>query len=348
MKNLVKIKKALISVSDKTNLEKIVSVLLKYKIKIISSGGTYKKIKKLNYDCTEISEYTGFHEILNGRVKTLHPKIHAGILSVRDNKKHKKDLLKNNYDEIDLVIVNFYPFEQILKKKNNSDFIIENIDIGGPTMVRAAAKNFKDVVTITNPNNYQNFIDEVNKYKGSTSIKFRENSASYAFNEIAYYDSLISNYFNNKTKNLFPHKKTLSGVLSENLRYGENPHQNASLYKLGNENSIKQLHGKRLSFNNYNDIFSALNVLKQFKKKIATVIVKHSNPCGISINKNNFKSYESALNCDPRSAFGGVIACNYIIKKKLAKRINKNFFEVIIGNGFDLDALNILKKKKKY
>ena len=346
MKNLIKIKKALISVSDKSDLDKIVSVLTKYKIDIISSGGTYKKIKKLGYKCKEISKYTGSEEMLGGRIKTLHSKIYAGILSIRNNKDHKKDLLKNKYDEIDLVIVNFYPFEEILKKKNNSNYIIENIDVGGPTLVRAAAKNFKDIVTLANPNTYQTFIEEINKYKGSTSFKFRENLASYAFNEISYYDSIIADYFNKKIKNLFPHKKTFSGVLNENLRYGENPHQNASIYNTTSESLINQLNGKKLSFNNYNDIFSALNILRSFKKNIGTVFLKHTNPCGVSTKKNNYESFKLALNCDPISAFGGIVACNYNINKKLAKEINKYFFEIIISNGFNKDALHILKQKK--
>ena len=345
MKKLVKIKKALISVSDKSNLNKIVSLLTKYKIEIISSGGTYKQIKKLGYKCKEISEYTNSKEMLGGRVKTLHTKIHAGILSIRNNKEHKKDLLKNKYDEIDLIIVNFYPFHEMLKK-NNSDYIIENIDIGGPALVRAAAKNVKDVVVLANPKIYKIFIEEINKYKGSTSLKFRQSLASYAFNEISYYDSIIADYFNEKTKNIFPHKKTFSGILDESLRYGENPHQKASIYKLNNTSLISQLHGKKLSFNNYNDIFSALNISKNFKKNFGTVILKHTNPCGVSIKKNNYESFKLALKSDPISAFGGIVACNFIINKEIAKKINETFFEIIISNGYNKSALNILKKKK--
>ena len=204
-----KIQRALISLSNKDNLKKLLSILTKYKIQIISSGGTFKQIKKLKFKCTEVSKYTGSPEILNGRVKTLHPKIHGGILSKRNNKSHKKDLLKNNFPEIDLVVVNFYPFEKTLATTNNHSKIIENIDIGGPTMVRAAAKNYNDVVIITDPNQYHFLIKELNNNKGSTSLKFRQKMSVEAFSETAYYDSLISNYFNKFNNNNFPKKNNL-------------------------------------------------------------------------------------------------------------------------------------------
>ena len=202
-----KIKRALISVSDKKNLKPLLNSLKKYKIEIISSGGTYKEIKKLGYKCTEISDYTGFAEILGGRVKTLHPKIHAGILNKRNNRSHYLDLKKNNFENIDLVIVNFYPFEETLKKTTNHKKIIENIDVGGPTMVRAAAKNYNDVTVITSNSQYDNLKDELIKYKGSTSLEFRQKMSQIAFTETAYYDALISQYFNGITHNVFPEKK---------------------------------------------------------------------------------------------------------------------------------------------
>jgi len=346
MKNLVKIKRALISVSDKSLLNKILSVLSKYKIEIISSGGTFKEIKRLGYKSSEISEFTNFSEMLDGRVKTLHPKIHAGILSIRKNKKHQTDLKKNNYKNIDLVIVNFYPFEKTIKETKNFNKIVENIDIGGPTLVRAAAKNLEDVVVITSPNNYDAFINQINNSKGSTTLQFREQMATYAFNEIANYDSIISNSLNDKFKVSFPHKKTFSGKLIEKLRYGENPHQNAALYSGLNDFSLKKIHGKSLSFNNYNDIFYGLSISKLLKKNTGTVIIKHANPSGVSESKDQIKSFNSAFNCDPISAFGGVISCNYEINKKLANKINNFFFEVIVAEGFKKDALKILKKKK--
>ena len=254
-----KIKKALISVSDKINLEDLLKILTKHKIDLISSGGTYKEIKKLKFKCLEVSEYTGSPEILGGRVKTLHPKIHAGILSKRNNKSHIKDLKNNNFEEIDLVIVNFYPFEKTLEQTNNHLKIIENIDVGGPTMVRAAAKNYNDVTVVTSSDQYDELINELEKNSGSTTIEFREKMSLEAFSETSYYDAVISDYFNKIKKNHFPKKKIIYGNLIEKLRYGENPHQQAAVYSKTRGLNIKQIHGKQLSYNNYNDIFFCLN-----------------------------------------------------------------------------------------
>jgi phosphoribosylaminoimidazolecarboxamide formyltransferase/IMP cyclohydrolase len=341
-----KIKKALISVSDKKNLTNLLKVLAKYKIELISSGGTYKEIKRLNFKCLEVSKYTDSPEILGGRVKTLHPKIHAGILSKRNNKSHKMDLKNNNFEEIDLVIVNFYPFEKTLEQTNNHLKIIENIDVGGPTMVRAAAKNYSDVTVITSPDQYSELINEIENNKGTTSVNFREKMSLEAFSETAYYDAVISNYLNKIKQNNFPKKKIIYGNLIEKLRYGENPHQQAAIYSKTQDLNIKQIHGKQLSFNNYNDIFSALTISKSLPKNLGTVIVKHANPCGVSIAKNKLRSYQLALSCDPISAFGGIVSCNYKINKSLAIELNNIFLEVIIANGFDPEALKILKKKK--
>ena len=341
-----KIKKALISVSDKKKLKNLLKVLTKYKIELISSGGTYREIKKLKFRCLEVSEYTDSPEILGGRVKTLHPKIHAGILSKRSNKSHRRDLRNNKFEEIDLVVVNFYPFEKTLEQTNNHLKIIENIDVGGPTMVRAAAKNYNDVTVITSSDQYSELIDEIEKNNGSTSIEFREKMSLEAFSETAYYDAVISNYFNKIKNNNFPKKKIIYGNLIEKLRYGENPHQHAAVYSKAQSLNIKQIHGKQLSYNNYNDIFSALTISKSLPKNLGTVIVKHANPCGVSINKNKLKSYQLALACDPVSAFGGIVSCNYKIKKTLAIELNNIFLEVIIANGFDPAALKILNKKK--
>ena len=341
-----KIKRALISVSDKKNLKPLLNSLKKYKIEIISSGGTYKEIKKLKYKCTEVADYTGFTEILGGRVKTLNPKIYAGILNIRNKKSHNLDLKKNNFKNIDLVIVNFYPFEETLKKTINHKKIIENIDIGGPSMVRAAAKNYTDVTVITSNSQYEELINELIKFKGSTSLEFRQKMSRIAFTETAYYDALISKYFNEFTKNIFPEKKIIFGNLLQKLRYGENPHQESAIYSQNKSLSIKQLNGKQLSYNNYNDIFAALNTSKSLPKNRGVVIIKHANPCGVSIQKNNIESYNLALACDPKSAFGGVVSCNFKVNKKLASELSKLFFEVIIANSFDKAALKILKKKK--
>ena len=341
-----KIKRALISVSDKKNLKDLLKILTKYKIELISSGGTYKEIKKLKFKCLEVSEYTGSPEILGGRVKTLHPKIHAGILSKRNNKSHEKELRNNNFHEIDLVIVNFYPFEKTLEETNNHKKIIENIDVGGPTMVRAAAKNYNDVTVITSSNQYPELINEINLHKGSTSLVFREKMSLEAFSETAYYDAVISNYFNKIKNNNFPKKKIIYGNLIEKLRYGENPHQQAAVYSKTHNLNLEQIHGKQLSYNNYNDIFSALTISKSLPTNSGTVIVKHANPCGVSIHKDNLKSYKLALACDPVSAFGGIVACNFKMNKALAIELNNIFLEVVIANGFDASAIKLLKKKK--
>jgi len=342
----MKIKTALISVSDKRNLKPLLNVLKKNKVKIISSGGTYKEIKKLKFNCIEVSNFTNSPEILEGRVKTLHPKIHAGILNKRDSKLHLKDLRVNNFENIDLVIVNFYPFENTLKNTNNHNKIIENIDVGGPTMVRSAAKNYKDVTVITSSKQYDELIDELNKFKGSTSLEFREKLSRIAFAETAYYDSVISDYFNKITNTNFPKKRVLHGNLIKTLRYGENPHQESGIYSRKAEMDIKQIHGKQLSYNNYNDIFAALTISKSLPKNSGTVIVKHANPCGVSIKKNHLESYKSAFTCDPVSAFGGIVSCNFKITKLLALELSKLFLEVIVANNFDANALKILKKKK--
>jgi phosphoribosylaminoimidazolecarboxamide formyltransferase / IMP cyclohydrolase len=343
------IKNALVSVSDKENLTSLLKVLKRFNIKIISSGGTYDSIKKLGYPCTELSKYTGFKEMLDGRVKTLHPKIHAGILHDRKNKKHQSEMTKQKFPAIDLIVVNFYPFQKIVMSTANSKNIIENIDIGGPTMVRAAAKNFKNVTIITNKSDYGYLINEIEKNKGSTTLKFRELMSSKAFGLTAYYDAMIANWFNKKLKIEFPERKTIFGRKLQELRYGENPHQKSSIYvsdyndkKLG----FSQLHGKELSYNNYNDIFASLEILNSLKNKSGTVIIKHANPCGVSENKNSLESFKNAFASDPISAFGGVIACNFKITRKIALEIKKNFLEVILAKGFEKEALILLKRKK--
>ncbi len=345
----LKIKNALVSLSDKENLILLLKTLKKYNIKIISSGGTYKSIKKLGYTCTELSKYTGFKEMLDGRVKTLHPKIHAGILHDRQNKTHKNEMSKKKFPPIDLIVVNFYPFQKVVINSKNSKNIVENIDIGGPTMVRAAAKNFKNVAIITNKNDYTPLIKELEKNRGKTSLKFREFMSSKAFGLTAYYDAMIANWFNNKLNIKFPERKTIFGRRFKKLRYGENPHQESSIYindYNDKELGLKQLHGKDLSYNNYNDMFASLDILRSIKSKAGSVIIKHANPCGVSENKSPIQSFKNAYSCDPTSAFGGVIACNFKIDKKIALEITKNFLEVILAKGFDQESLKILKKKK--
>ncbi len=341
-----KIKSALISVSDKSNLKPLLQTLNRYKVKLISSGGTFKAIKKLGYRCLEVSEYTNFEEILDGRVKTLHPKIHAGILNKRNNKSHRREIKLNDFHNIDLVIVNFYPFEKTLNTTKNHNEIIEKIDIGGPALARSAAKNYNDVAVITSINQYSEMITQLKRFKGTTKLEFRKKLSQSAFNETSYYDSVISNYFNSVSNENFTEKKVIYGNLIEKLRYGENPHQISAIYSKNNGFKLKKIHGKQLSYNNYNDIFSALAISKSLPKNRGTVIVKHANPCGVSILKDKVSSYKSAFECDPVSAFGGIVSCNFKINKNLAVELNKTFLEVIIANGFDPGALKLLKSKK--
>ena len=341
----IKIKTALISVYDKNNLSDILSTLKKYKVNIISSGGTYKKIIDLGFNCKEVSKYTGSPEILDGRVKTLHPKIHAGILNKTKDKIHKKQMTKLGYENIDLIIVNFYPFQKTLNSTKAHNKIIDNIDIGGPTMVRAAAKNFEYKTVITSALQYNILKDELKLNNGKTSKQFRQKMSKDAFLETAYYEATISNYFNKLSNDKFPSKGIIFGEKIDKLRYGENPHQAASIYSQS-KFDIKQLSGKKLSYNNYNDMFSAINISKVLPKNTGCVVLKHSNPCGVSINKNRLGSLKAAINCDPISAFGGIISCNFKIDRVVAKELNKIFLEIVIGKGFTNDAIKILKKKK--
>jgi phosphoribosylaminoimidazolecarboxamide formyltransferase / IMP cyclohydrolase len=348
---LIKIKKALISVSDKTNLKEVLNCLQANNVEIISTGGSYKFIKDLGFKCTEISEYTKFPEILDGRLKTLHPKIHGGLLAKADDKEHQNQIKKEGIDFINLLIVNLYPFEKKLLEKADFETLIENIDIGGPAMVRSSAKNFKFTTVISSTDQYSDLINELNNNKGSTSFEFRKKLATDAFLETAYYDSVISNWMNDLRDNKFPKKITIAGQLKDKLRYGENPHQQASVYKINYKNDflskIKQIQGKELSYNNYLDMYSAVSLSSELGENgRSCVIVKHNNPCGCAIAENALKSYELALSSDPISAFGGIVSFNGEVDEKLASEITKTFYEVIIARSFNKKSLEIFEKKK--
>ena len=338
-------KNVLISISDKSNLKRVLINLKKYKFNIISSGGTYREIKRLGFKCHEVSDFTGFAEILGGRVKTLHPKIHAGILFKRKDSNHVSQMKRNNFENIDMVIVNFYPFEKTLQTINDHKKIIEQIDIGGPALVRAAAKNFNDVVVVTKIDQYDELIYELKKNRGKTSLEFRKKQSARAFEETSIYDTLISEYMNKKKDFLLPEKKIILTKKIQSLRYGENPHQKAGIYSIDNNSKLKQLNGKELSFNNFNDMLSALSISNSLPKNQGCVIVKHSVPCGVSANSDKVKSFDEALACDPTSAFGGIVSFNFKINKNLANNLKKKFLEVIVCKGIEKNALKILKKK---
>ena len=341
-------KRALISVSDKTNVVEFAKGLEKYGFEIISTGGTFTYLKNNGVACISIEDVTHFPEILEGRVKTLHPKIHGGLLSKRGNELHNKHVAENNIEYIDLVCVNLYPFEATVKKEGVSEEeIIENIDIGGPSMLRSAAKNFNDVTVVTDIRDYDRILNELEN--GGITLATRRSLAIKVFNTTASYDAAIANYFN-KADNLIPEKLTLSYTLEDTLRYGENPHQKAYHYVQDNNESYAlqnavQLHGKEMSYNNIQDASAALDILAEFDE-IACVAVKHMNPCGVAIGKDVFEAYSRAYDADPISIFGGIVAVNGVVDKATAEKMHSIFLEIILAVDYDDEALEILTKKK--
>ena len=341
-------KRALISVSDKTNIVEFAKGLEKYGFEVISTGGTYTHLKNNGVSCISIEDVTHFPEILEGRVKTLHPKIHGGLLSKRGNELHNKHVAENNIEYIDLVCVNLYPFEATVKKEGVSEEeIIENIDIGGPSMLRSAAKNFNDVTVVTDINDYEKVLEELEQ--GGITYETRRALAIKVFNTTASYDAAIANYFNKKD-NLIPEKLTLSYKLQDSLRYGENPHQKAYHYVQDNNESYAlqnavQLHGKEMSYNNIQDASAALDILSEFDETTC-VAVKHMNPCGVATGSSVFEAYSRAYEADPVSIFGGIVAVNGKVDKETAEKMHSIFLEIILATDYDEEALEILTKKK--
>ena len=341
-------KRALISVSDKTNIVEFAKGLEKHGFEVISTGGTFTHLKNNGVSCISIEDVTHFPEILEGRVKTLHPKIHGGLLSKRGNELHNKHVAENNIEYIDLVCVNLYPFEATVKKEGVSDEeIIENIDIGGPSMLRSAAKNFNDVAVVTDINDYSKILEELEQ--GGISYETRRALAIKVFNTTASYDAAIANYFNKKD-NLIPERLTLSYKLQDSLRYGENPHQKAYHYVQDNNESYAlqnavQLHGKEMSYNNIQDASAALDILSEFDETTC-VAVKHMNPCGVATGNSVFEAYSRAYEADPVSIFGGIVAVNGKVDKETAEKMHSIFLEIILATDYDEEALEILTKKK--
>ena len=341
-------KRALISVSDKTNIVEFAKGLEKHGFEVISTGGTYTHLKNNGVSCISIEDVTHFPEILEGRVKTLHPKIHGGLLSKRGNELHDKHVAENNIEYIDLVCVNLYPFEATVKKEGVSEEeIIENIDIGGPSMLRSAAKNFNDVTVVTDINDYEKVLEELEQ--GGITYETRRALAIKVFNTTASYDAAIANYFNKKD-NLIPEKLTLSYKLQDSLRYGENPHQKAYHYVQDNNESYAlqnavQLHGKEMSYNNIQDASAALDILSEFDETTC-VAIKHMNPCGVATGNSVFEAYSRAYEADPVSIFGGIVAVNGKVDKETAEKMHSIFLEIILASDYDEEALEILTKKK--
>ncbi len=343
--------KALISVSDKTGIVEFAKRLEKQGIEIVSTGGTYKKLKEEGVKVMEISELTGFPECLDGRVKTLHPIVHAGILARREKVEHRKQLEELNIDTIDFVVVNLYPFKQtILKDGVSLEECVENIDIGGPTMLRSAAKNYQDVTVITNPEDYEIVLKELEENgEVSKDTKFRLMQA--VFEHTANYDAMIANYIKEQRKDeSLPEKLTLTYEKVQEMRYGENPHQKAALYKEvgkceGSLTTAKQLNGKELSFNNINDTNGALELLKEFEEP-TVVACKHGNPCGVGSSTDIYEAWQKAFNADKTSIFGGIVVVNEEVNVKMAQEMKEIFLEVIVAPSFEREALEILKQKK--
>ena len=339
MKNYKKY--ALVSVYDKKYLSSLCNVLKKYNIGIISTGSTANEILKLNYDCELVSDLTKFKEILDGRVKTLHPKIHASLLFKRKNNKHYKTFKKLKFPIIDFVFVNLYPFQEVIKKTKEIDKCIEMIDIGGPALLRSSAKNYHSVTSVCNINDYKNFINQMNFNRGYTSIQFRKKMAIKVFALTAEYDYNINNWFTNNSKKINKNK-----IIK--LKYGENSNQKSTFIIKNLKNSLfkAKIQGKDLGYNNLLDLDSGLNCLKEFNEPTC-VVIKHNNPCGVASSKKIENAYNKAISSDPISIFGGIVFFNRSINETLAKKIIKNFYEIIVAPSYNKKALNILNKKKK-
>ncbi|HLC79157.1 MAG TPA: bifunctional phosphoribosylaminoimidazolecarboxamide formyltransferase/IMP cyclohydrolase [archaeon] len=346
----MKIKTALISVSDKTGIVDFAKELSKNGVKIISSGGTFAALEKAGIPCTKVEDVTGFPEMLEGRLKTLHPKLHGGILAKR-NKDHLGQLKAQGIEQIDLVVVNLYPFKDTVLKGSKIDEAIENIDIGGPALIRAAAKNFESVGVIVDPTQYPKVLEDLKANKFELSEKMKKELCIEAFEHTAFYDSLVCAHLRREFNgDQFPSKLTLGFEKLQSLRYGENPHQLAVLYKnplLANGSLIqtRQLNGKELSFNNYLDANAAIQIVREFDEPCAAII-KHANPCGVAIAKDISEAFKKAFECDSTSAFGGIIALNKKCDLKTAKQITSFFNEVVIAPAYEKDALTELCTKK--
>lgn len=344
--------RALISVSDKTGIVDFAKELELLGIELISTGGTYKKLKESGLKVTEISEFTGFPECLDGRVKTLHPKVHAGILAMRSKETHMEQLKNLGIDTIDFVIVNLYPFKSTMLKENvTREECIENIDIGGPTMLRSAAKNYQDVTVITDPADYEKVLAEI-KENGSVSLDTKFYLMNKVFEHTANYDAMICNYLKSERNDTsFPQELTLTYEKVQEMRYGENPHQLGALYKeirncTGSLTVAKQLNGKELSFNNINDTNGALELLKEFDEP-TVVACKHGNPCGVGSDESHiYNAWKKAFNADKTSIFGGIVTSNREITLEMAKEMKDIFLEVIVAPSFNPEALELLKTKK--
>jgi phosphoribosylaminoimidazolecarboxamide formyltransferase / IMP cyclohydrolase len=347
-----RIARALLSVSDKTRLVDFARTLAGYGIELVSTGGTATALKNAGLKVIDVAELTGFPEMMDGRVKTLHPKVHGGLLAIRDNKQHAAAMKAHDIRPIDLLVVSLYPFEETVAKGAGFDECIENIDIGGPAMIRAAAKNHNDVAVVVDAQDYAPLLEELKAQNGATTSALRKRLAAKAYARTAAYDAAISNWFAQQVGDAAPAFRAIGGTLVEALRYGENPHQSAAFYRTPEQrfgvSTARQVQGKQLSYNNINDTDAAYECIAEFdpKRTPAVVIVKHANPCGVAEGASLAETYRKALACDPTSAFGGIVALNRKLDAEAAKAITEIFTEVIIAPDASEDAIAIVGAKK--
>lgn len=351
MTDIRKINRALISVSDKTGLEALAKTLASFGVELLSTGGTAATLRGYGLAVTEVSDVTGFPEIMDGRVKTLHPAIHGGLLSRREDAEHEAQRQIHNIDLIDLLVVNLYPFEETLARSGSHFEIVENIDIGGPAMIRAAAKNHDGVAVVVTPQDYDALLTEMTANDGATTLSLRRKLSATAFARTASYDAAIAQWMAQDVSEPFPAFIGFGGRKAQGLRYGENPHQQAAVYRSSDGRigvlDATQIQGKELSYNNINDADAALEAVSEFPaSQPACVIIKHANPCGVAVSSTIAEAYCQALICDPVSAFGGILAFNQRLDGETAEEISKIFTEVILAPGADEDALRILAAKK--
>ena len=341
-------KRALVSVTNKDGIVEFCKGLIELDFEIVSTGGTLKKLQEAGINAIAIDDVTGFPEMLDGRVKTLHPMVHGGLLYRRDLESHVQTIKEHGIKPIDLVCVNLYEFEKALRAGKPMADMIENIDIGGPSMIRSAAKNFKDVLIVTNPCDYNNVLEAIKN--GTDDYNFRLNLAYKAFSATGAYDAIISRYFAGVCDDKFPETLNLTLKKVEHLRYGENSQQAANTYQDSFvQNTLldyEQLNGKEISFNNLNDLYGAVALVREFGEQTVTAAIKHSTPCGVALGNTGYESYMKAYEADPQSIFGGIVAVNYKIDKATALEMNKIFLEIVAAPDYDEEALEVLKKKK--
>ncbi|MBS0550793.1 MAG: bifunctional phosphoribosylaminoimidazolecarboxamide formyltransferase/IMP cyclohydrolase, partial [Proteobacteria bacterium] len=347
--DLAKIERALISVSDKEGLIEFGKALAGHGVELLSTGGSAKALRDAGLKVIEVSDHTGFPEIMDGRVKTLQPSIHGGILARRTDAGHKQAMSDHKIAGIDLVVVNLYPFEATVARGADFPTCVENIDIGGPALIRASAKNHDFVTVVVDPKDYKSVLDELAAHKGATTLKLRRSLAAKAYARTASYDSAIANWFAQQEGDTFPERLTMSATRVQTLRYGENPHQKAAFYSDGSQRpgvaTARMVQGKELSYNNIGDTEAAYECVAEFKEP-AVVVIKHANPCGVAVAKNQFDAYLKAYQCDPVSIFGGIVATNTRLEAKTAEELAKLFLEVVIAPDAEPAALEIFAKRK--